>query len=52
MSAAYIKVLLFVLFDSLRPGQQFFSYVGTDLPVLNQYEQSDLCLHCLPIFLC
>ena len=24
-------------FDSLRPSQQFFSYVGTGLPVLNQY---------------
>ena len=27
----------FVLFDSLRPSQQFFSYVGMDLPGLNQY---------------
>ena len=24
-------------FDSLRPGQHFFSHVGTDRPVLNQY---------------
>ena len=30
--------LLFVRFDTLRSGQQFFSYVGrTDLPGLNQY---------------
>ena len=28
----------FFLFDSLRPGQQFFSYVGTGLPGLNQYK--------------
>ena len=27
----------FFLFDSLRPSQQFFSYVGTGLPGLNQY---------------
>ena len=25
------------LFDSLCPSQQFFSYVGTGLPRLNQY---------------
>ena len=31
--------LLFVWFDSLHFGQQFFSYVGrTDLPGLNQYK--------------
>ena len=29
--------VLFVLFDSLRPSQQFFSYVGTGLPGLTQY---------------
>ena len=29
--------LFIYLFDSLRPSQQFFSYVGTDLPGLNQY---------------
>ena len=28
---------LFCLFDSLRPSQQSFSYVGTGLPGLNQY---------------
>ena len=28
---------LFCLFDSLRPSQQSFSYVGTSLPGLNQY---------------
>ena len=28
---------LFVWFDSLRPGEQFFSYVGTGLPEFNQY---------------
>ena len=27
----------FVLFDALRPSQQFFSYVGMGLPGLNQY---------------
>ena len=26
-----------VWFDSLRPSQQFFSYVGMGLPGLNQY---------------
>ena len=30
-------VYLFAWFDSLRPGQQFFSYDGTGLPVLNQF---------------
>ena len=29
---------LFVLFDSLCPSQQFFSYVGMGLPGLKQYE--------------
>ena len=29
--------LTFVWFDSLRPSQQFFSYVGTGLPGMNQY---------------
>ena len=28
---------LFVRFDSLRPSQQFFSYVRTSIPGLNQY---------------
>ena len=32
----YVK-FLFVCFDSLLPSQQFFSYVGTGLPGLNQY---------------
>ena len=27
---------MFVCVDSLRPSQQFFSYVGTGLPELNQ----------------
>ena len=26
-----------VLFDSLRPSKQFFSFVGKGLPGLNQY---------------
>ena len=30
-------VYLIVLFDSLWPSQQFFSYVGMGLPGLNQY---------------
>ena len=30
------KVKLF-LFDSLPPGQQFFSHIGAGLPGLNQY---------------
>ena len=29
------QIFLFVWFDSLRPGQQFFSYVGTGLPGLD-----------------
>ena len=28
---------IFLLFDSLRPSQQFFSYVGMGLPELNHY---------------
>ena len=28
--------MLFFVFVSLRPSQQFFSYVGTGLPWLNQ----------------
>ena len=28
---------LFVCLDSLHPSQQFFSYLGTSLPGLNQY---------------
>ena len=28
---------VFCLFDSLRPSQQFFSYVRMGLPGLNQY---------------
>ena len=31
------NTILFVCFDSLRPSQQSFSYVGTDLPGFNQY---------------
>ena len=30
--------LCFVWFDSLRPSQQLFSYVGTGLSELNQYK--------------
>ena len=30
--------LCFVWFESLCPSQQFFSYVGTGLPGLNQYS--------------
>ena len=26
------SLVLFVQFDSLRPSQQFFSYVGSDFP--------------------
>ena len=33
----YKKVRYFVWFGSLRPSQQFFSYVGTGLLGLNQY---------------
>ena len=29
---------LFVWFDSLHPSPQIFSYVGTGLPGLNQYQ--------------
>ena len=30
-------IYLFLLFDSKHLSQQFFSYVGTGLPGLNQY---------------
>ena len=33
-------VCLFVSFDSVRSSQQFFSYVGTGLPGLNQVATS------------
>ena len=33
----FCDVDLFVSFDSLRPSQQSFSYVGTGLPGSNQY---------------
>ena len=35
--AWFAVFILFVWFDSLRPCQQSFSYVGTGLPGLNQY---------------
>ena len=35
--AWFTVFVLFVWFDSLRPSQQSFSYVGTGLPGLNQY---------------
>ena len=39
-SAVIVSLLswkhMFVCVDSLRPSQQFFIYVGTDLPELNQ----------------
>ena len=31
-----VLLIIFVLFDSLSPSQQFFCYVGTGLPVLNE----------------
>ena len=31
-------LVIFVCFDSLCPSQEFFSYVGTGLPGLNQYS--------------
>ena len=31
------RICEFVCFESLRPRQQFFSHVKTDLPGLNQY---------------
>ena len=33
-----LQTVCFVWFDSLCPSQQFFSYVGTGLPGLNQYQ--------------
>ena len=30
------RFVMFVGFDSIHPSQQFFSYVGTGLPGLNQ----------------
>ena len=35
---------LFVWFDSLHPSPQIFSYVGTGLPGLNQYQAGLMCL--------
>ena len=32
-----LRYMCLFLFDSLRPSQQFFSYVGMGLPGLNQY---------------
>ena len=32
-----LRNMLFCLYDFLCPNQQFFSYVGTGLPGLNQY---------------
>ena len=37
-SSNWVIILLVVGFDSLCPSQQFFSYVGTGLPGLNQYK--------------
>ena len=34
---ANLNYIIFVCFESLRPSQQFFSYVGMSLPGLNQY---------------
>ena len=34
-------LLCFVCSDCLRPSQQSFSHIGTDLPVLNQYKAED-----------
>ena len=36
--------VLFVWFDSLRPSQQYFSYVGTGLPGMNQTMLGLMCL--------
>ena len=33
----WASVFVCFLFDSLRPSQHFFSYVGKGLPVFNQY---------------
>ena len=30
-------IYIFLYFDSLRPSQQFFSHVGTRLPMSNQF---------------
>ena len=35
---------LFVRFDSLRPSQQFFSYVGKSLPGFTSTKQGLMCL--------
>ena len=38
---SYSMYTFFVCFNSSRPSQQFFSYVGNSLPVLNQYLAED-----------
>ena len=38
LSLELIIYVLGFLFDSLRPSQQFFSYVRTGLPELKQYN--------------
>ena len=37
VDTSWIGLCLFVYNDSLRPSQQFFSYIVMDLPGLNQY---------------
>ena len=37
MNIIWIQINFLIWFDSLQPSQQFFSYVGTGLPELNQY---------------
>ena len=45
MSAPLVALFVcFCLFDSLRPSQQSFSYVGTGLPGLTSTKQGLMCL--------
>ena len=37
MKPVQLFACMIIWFDSLGPSQQFFSYVGTGLPRLNQY---------------
>ena len=41
LTSALVTSCILFCFDSLRPSQQFFSYVWTGLQGLNQYETED-----------
>ena len=41
----HIELVFALFFDSLRPSQQFVSYIGTSLPGLNQYLASKMIVN-------